>query len=167
MKRLLLSLSLLVLALGSGVVWGASIDKRFPPPDFGPEYVYPQSTQADPRAGAMAWVDTGVLLLALSLAALIALKWRSRRAMTCLAIASLAYFGFYRKGCVCPIGATQNVAQALFDPTYTIPVVVLVFFLLPLLFSLHSRRSPARRVGCHRWRTVLCRHMPAPSARAG
>ena len=32
-----------------------------------------------------------------------------------LTVACVAYFGFYREGCVCPIGATQNVTLALFD----------------------------------------------------
>ena len=39
-------------------------------------------------------------------------------------LGSLAYFGFYREGCICPIGSIQNVAVALTDPKYSIPIVV-------------------------------------------
>jgi NosR/NirI family transcriptional regulator, nitrous oxide reductase regulator len=130
LRRLLPPLLFLSLVAGA---WAA---ERFPPPDFGPSYVYPSSSQAPPRVGWLAWVDTAALVAALGLAAWIALRRRSRRALTWLTLASLFYFGFYRKGCVCPIGAVQNVAQAAFDPTYLVPWVVLAFFALPLLFAL-------------------------------
>jgi ferredoxin len=47
----------------------------------------------------------------------------------------VAYFGFFRKGCVCSIGAIQNVALALADNTYVMPLSVLLFFMLPILFA--------------------------------
>jgi ferredoxin len=53
----------------------------------------------------------------------------------------LAYFGFYRKGCVCPVGSIQNVAQAIGDSGYSVPLAVLAFFLLPLLTALFFGRS--------------------------
>ena len=56
--------------------------------------------------------------------------------VTTIAVASLAYFGFYRQGCVCPVGSLQNVATALADSSYVIPVVVLAFFLMPLVAAL-------------------------------
>lgn len=113
--------------------WGV---ERFPPPDFGPGYSFPASSQTAPRAGWMAWLDMAVLLGALVMAALIAHRWRSRRMMLWLTVFSLLYFGFYRKGCVCPIGAIQNVSQAIFDPTHATPFVVLFFFTAPLAFAL-------------------------------
>jgi ferredoxin len=54
---------------------------------------------------------------------------------------SLAYFGFWRQGCVCPIGAIQNVTLAFSDPGYRIPLVVIAFFSLPLLFTLFFGRT--------------------------
>ncbi len=54
--------------------------------------------------------------------------------------ASLAYFGFFRQGCVCPVGALQNVAMALGQHQYALPLVVGIFFLLPLLFALFFGR---------------------------
>jgi polyferredoxin len=53
-----------------------------------------------------------------------------------LTIASLAYFGFFRQGCVCPIGSIQNVSVALTDSTLAVPFVVLLFFLMPLIAAL-------------------------------
>ncbi len=56
-------------------------------------------------------------------------------------IGSLAYFGFWRQGCVCPIGAIQNVTLAIFDRTYAMPIVALAFFLAPLVFALFLGRT--------------------------
>ncbi|GAG34433.1 unnamed protein product, partial [marine sediment metagenome] len=50
-------------------------------------------------------------------------------------IFSLAYFGFYRAGCICPIGAIQNVTLALADGAYFLPATVALVFALPLLFA--------------------------------
>jgi ferredoxin len=47
----------------------------------------------------------------------------------------VAYFGFFRKGCVCSIGAVQNAALALVDNNYVMPLSVLFFFMLPILFA--------------------------------
>jgi len=80
-------------------------------------------------------------LIALTLASYLALKKRSRRGLFILMIFSLAYFGFWRQGCVCPIGAIQSVSEALFNHNYAIPVTVLAFFLLPLIFTLFFGRS--------------------------
>ena len=53
-----------------------------------------------------------------------------------MAVFSLAYFGFYRLGCICAVGSVQNVSLALFNPGYAIPVTALLFFIIPLLFAL-------------------------------
>ena len=53
----------------------------------------------------------------------------------------MAYFGFFRKGCVCPIGATQNIALALFQPAYVIPAATVLFFTLPLVSTLFFGRT--------------------------
>jgi ferredoxin len=54
---------------------------------------------------------------------------------------SLLYFGFWRKGCVCAIGSVQNLALALGDRSYSVPLVVTAFFSLPLLFALFGGRT--------------------------
>ena len=56
-------------------------------------------------------------------------------------IFSLLYFGFYRKGCICPIGAIGNITLAVFDSSYVIPLSALAFFVLPLVFTLFFGRG--------------------------
>jgi len=58
-----------------------------------------------------------------------------------LSLFSVAYFGFYRKGCVCAIGSLQDLALALGDNGYAVPVGVLAFFALPLAFALFAGRT--------------------------
>jgi polyferredoxin len=61
---------------------------------------------------------------------------RSRRALAVLSVFSLAYFGFFLGGCVCPIGSIQNVTAALADPTYVVSATVVAAFALPLVAAL-------------------------------
>lgn len=118
----------------------AGAAERFPRPEFESGYVYPQNLHPAPRAPGLEWLDVGVLLLALGLASWLALRARSRAGLFALMLGCLAYFGFYRDGCVCAVGSPQNVALALADPTYLIPGTVVGFFLLPLLFALACGR---------------------------
>jgi ferredoxin len=114
--------------------------QRFPPPEF-TEHELPIATVPKPRADFYEYLDVALLLLALSLASYLTLKKRSRRGVFILGILSLFYFGFWRKGCVCAIGATQNIALSLFDPGYTVPIAVVAFFTLPLVFTLFFGRT--------------------------
>jgi ferredoxin len=138
-RRLLL---IVVLALGLGSVPGSIwAQDRIPRPEFQSGYEIPGTDIPTPRAGFYEYLDTVVLLLCLILATLFALKVRSRNAVFLLMLFSLAYFGFWREGCVCPIGAIQNVTLVFIDPGYRIPLVVIAFFTLPLLFTLFFGRS--------------------------
>lgn len=114
--------------------------QRFPKPEFDTGYVQPSPTQPEPRAMAMEYFDVFVLFLVLSLASWLAIRKRSRRGLLWLSIFSLIYFGFYRDGCICSIGAIQNVALSIFDPTYAISITALLFFIMPLLFALFFGR---------------------------
>lgn len=129
---------LFVCLLTAGVAGG---EERFPPPEFDTGYTMPGTTTPPPRSLPLEIVDLFVLVLALSTATWLVLKKRSRRAVAWLSVGCLAYFGFYREGCVCPVGATQNVVLALFDSSYVLPVAVLFFFVLPLGFALFAGRS--------------------------
>lgn len=104
--------------------------------DIGAEYSVPEVQRTPARGTSWYIADVILLTITLGLAALIAHRWRRRWMAVLLSIASLAYFGFYRQGCVCPIGSIQNVAVALTDGTVTVPLVVLAFFLLPLIAAL-------------------------------
>jgi ferredoxin len=57
-----------------------------------------------------------------------------------MAVFSVAYFGFYRQGCICAVGSIQNVSLALFNSSYSLPLPALLFFLIPLGFALFSGR---------------------------
>ncbi len=127
--------SLLATALAL-CVQGAAAEERFPPPDFESGYEMPVMTRPAPRAVWREVTDVAVLAAALVAATVIALRLRSRRAMTVLSVFSLAYFGFYRMGCICPVGSVQHAALSLFDRSYAIPLTVAVIFALPLLFAL-------------------------------
>jgi polyferredoxin len=99
--------------------------------DIGGGYVAPAVQRPGPRAAWWVAVDVALLTFALSLGTFFALVRRSRNGLVALAIGSLAYFGFYRQGCICPIGSIQNVAVALTDPRYAVPLTGVVFFFLP------------------------------------
>jgi NosR/NirI family nitrous oxide reductase transcriptional regulator len=115
--------------------------ERFPRPEFQSDYVLPKTTTPNPRSTVLEYVDVLVLIGALGLASYVTLKKRSRNHTFILMIFSLVYFGFWRKGCVCPIGAIQNVTLALFNSTYVIPLVVIAFFVIPLIFTLFFGRT--------------------------
>jgi len=111
--------------------------QRFPPPQFTETgHKLPLMTEPAVRALWLERLDVAMLVVVLALAAWLALRRRSRRELTALGIFSVFYFGFWRKGCICSIGAIQNVALALADPGYAIPMVAVVFALLPLAAAL-------------------------------
>jgi NosR/NirI family nitrous oxide reductase transcriptional regulator len=118
-----------------------ALAQNFPPPtEFRTGYTLPSMTTPPPRVEWLGWVDVGVLVLALGLATYFALRARSRRGMLAVTVGSLLYFGFYRHGCICPVGAVQNVALALTSTEYALPLTVGLFFGLPLLFALFAGR---------------------------
>jgi ferredoxin len=53
----------------------------------------------------------------------------------------LAYFGFYREGCICAIGAVQNLVTSWCDSSYALPLPALAFFVLPLAVALFAGRA--------------------------
>jgi len=109
---------------------------NFPQPQFTSDYDFPLTTVPTPTSATHEWTDVLVLFAALSLASWFAVKKRSRRGLFWLMVFSLGYFGFYKQGCVCPIGSIQNVAMGLFNTNYAAPITVTIFFVMPLLFSL-------------------------------
>ena len=109
--------------------------ERFPPPDFS-SHALPQTVAPAQQGRGIAWLDVTVLTAGLALASWLSLKRRSRRGIVILSLASLAYFGFWRRGCVCAIGSIQNVALGVADASYAVPLAVLAFFTLPLVVAL-------------------------------
>jgi len=138
MKRLLLCALALVWIAAAGL---ALAEQRFPPPDFDGGHQIPLTATPSPRPLGLAWMDVAVLGGSLALASYFVVRLRSRRAVFWLSLFSLAYFGFYRKGCVCSIGSIQNLALAMFDATYQLPLTVAFFFLAPLVVALFAGRT--------------------------
>ncbi|MFO0787867.1 MAG: 4Fe-4S binding protein [Pirellulales bacterium] len=141
-----ITLFLLVLPLSQGSTASAAVDYSRPvnaapkPEDISGAYEVPPVQRVAPRSEWMYGVDVVLLAGGLIATALVVHRWRRRWMAVAISIASLAYFGFYRQGCVCPIGSMQNVTTALVDPTLAIPLVVLLFFLLPLIAALLAGR---------------------------
>ncbi len=119
----------------------ATAQDRFPRPEFESDYQKPLMTTPMPQNALYEYLDVAVLLVTLSLATYLVLRRRSRNLIFLLSLFSLGYFGFWREGCICPIGSIQNVSLAIFDPGYFIPVSVLIFFILPLVFALFFGRT--------------------------
>jgi NosR/NirI family transcriptional regulator, nitrous oxide reductase regulator len=109
---------------------------RFPRPEFETGYEYPEYQTPQHRSAALEYLDVFVLIAALGVTTWLALKKRSRRGLIWMSVFSLAYFGFYRLGCICAVGSVQNVSLAFFNPGYAIPLTALLFFIIPLLFAL-------------------------------
>jgi len=142
MRRLLAFVALALMVLMLPVVASAQGKLATLKPAFDETgHVPPEPTTPAPRLAYYEYMDVLALVVALSAAAFLALKARSRRGLLVLSVLCLLYFGFWRKGCVCPVGSIQNIANALADRTYAVPLVVVLFFALPLLFSLFFGRA--------------------------
>jgi len=115
-----------------------------PIPDFTKYEVPPSETpQTSPRPESQTseLLDLAAFCALLVAATVAALKFRRRWALLAIAVVALLWLGFWRQGCICAIGATQNVALCLGDSSYAIPWTVVVLFTLPLVFTLFFGRT--------------------------
>jgi ferredoxin len=133
MKKALPYIILILLLCWHAVLFAQD---RFPRPEFETGYVYPTNQLPAQRAPVWEYFDVAILIGALVVTTWLALKKRSRQGLIWMSVFSLAYFGFYRQGCICSVGSVQNVALALFNDSYTISFSALLFFMIPLLFAL-------------------------------
>ena len=124
---------LVLMGLYGGSVFGV---ERFPPPEFESGHELPKMHNPEAMSMMYEYIDLGVLVGCLVFGAWLVHRYRRRWAIMCLAIFSIGYFGFYRKGCVCSIGAIQNVSEAVFGSGMAVSVVVAGFFILPLIIAL-------------------------------
>lgn len=111
------------------------IVSRFPRPEFESGYQYPEREYFVPYENFWKALDVVMLVALMSLITWAAYKKRTRGPIIITSLISVAYFGFFREGCVCSIGSIQNIALAMVDNTYHLPLVVLLFFLLPIIFA--------------------------------
>ncbi|MEN8122944.1 MAG: 4Fe-4S binding protein [Bacteroidota bacterium] len=119
----------------------ALADPRFPMPEFESGYTQPETQLPLPRGLLLEFLDVIVLILSLSIVTWFVHKKRSRKGVFWMSIFSILYFGFFREGCVCSIGSIQNIALALFDSSYNIPITVIAFFVIPLIYTLFFGRT--------------------------
>ncbi|HTQ57818.1 MAG TPA: 4Fe-4S binding protein [Bryobacteraceae bacterium] len=144
--RLILACVLLFLAIprhaaAQPVPYQRPVETAPQPDSIGGGYKLPAVQKPLPRAYWLQIVDVVLLGGAMAVAVWLVLSRRNRKWLVWLSLGSLAYFGFYREGCICPIGSIQNVAVALTNPKYSIPVVVTATFFLPLLTALFFGRA--------------------------
>ena len=120
------------------LVWHSILyaQQRFPRPEFESGYVYPANQLLNQRGPVWEYMDVAVLIGAMLATSWLALKKRSRQGLIWVSAFSLAYFGFYRQGCICSVGSVQNISLALFNDNYSMPLSALLFFMIPLLFAL-------------------------------
>ncbi len=109
--------------------------------DIGGGYVTPEVQKPRPRDYWLQVLDVVLLAAAMGISVWIVVGRRSRKGLVALSIGCLAYFGFYREGCVCPVGSIQNVVVSLTDPNYSIPIVVTATFFLPLVVAVFFGRA--------------------------
>ncbi|MGB8490496.1 MAG: 4Fe-4S binding protein, partial [Bacteroidales bacterium] len=133
-------LVLAVLLVWHSVLVAQEQEQRFPRPEFETGYNFPTHQFLNQRGPMWEYLDVAVLIVALLAASWMVLKKRSRQGILWLSLFSLAYFGFYRQGCICAIGSVQNISLALFNKNYSIPLPALLFFIIPLIFALFSGR---------------------------
>ncbi len=108
---------------------------------IGGGYVTPDVQRPKAREYWLEVLDVVLLGVAMGIAVWLVVSQRSRKLALALTVACLGYFGFYREGCICPIGSIQNVALSLADPTYKIPMVVTAIFFMPLVVALFFGRA--------------------------
>ncbi|MDR0295130.1 MAG: 4Fe-4S binding protein [Prevotellaceae bacterium] len=113
---------------------------RFPKPDFESGYAYPEQDYTIPNEALWAYIDIAILVLLMSFVAWAVIKKQIRWPVILTSVFSIVYFGFFRDGCVCSIGAVQNMALTLTSSSYTIPLFVLLLFILPIIFTLFFGR---------------------------
>ena len=117
-------------------------EARFPPPDFAEtNHQLPTTAMPFGRGVVLEYLDLAVLAVCLGIATWLVHKKRSRKGLIALSVFSLLYFGFWRHGCICAIGSVQNVALSLSGSGYSVPIVVVGFFVLPLAVALFAGRS--------------------------
>jgi len=130
----------LLISLSAACAFGEE-EFKYAPPDLGRDYVQPPTQLPEIKHEIDPILDVSLLVVALILASYLALKKRCRTGIWMLAVASLVYFGFYRQGCVCPIGAIQPLAEAMFNPAAAVSLVVILFFIIPLVAALFFGRT--------------------------
>lgn len=108
---------------------------RFPRPDFESGYQYPEYAYAVPNEMLWDLIDVSMLVVLLGIVTWALYRKRTKGPIIAVSVISVAYFGFFRGGCVCSIGSIQNIALSFADPSYSLPIAVFLFFIIPIVFT--------------------------------
>lgn len=122
-------------ALWLALPLAAAGESRFPQPQFDSGHTVPQAAHPLFAERVPAWADVLILAAALAASVWLVRSVRSRRWILAFSVLCLAWFGFVRQGCICPVGSVQNVAVAACLGG-GLPWAVAAFFALPLLAAL-------------------------------
>lgn len=136
-----MKLKRLILFISTTLPLAILAQPRFPKPEFDTGHVPPDPQVISPRVFGLEMLDLAVLIVLLSVMTWFVLKKRSRRGIFWTSIVSIIYFGFYKVGCVCSVGSVQNVTMSLFQFDYIIPITIIGFFAIPLIFTLFFGRT--------------------------
>jgi polyferredoxin len=119
-------------------------EARFPKPEFTSGYKIPEPLAPSPYITLLVNVFFAFVILILVIVMMLGIRYlyrkRSRAGIIVLALFSLLFFGFFRGGCLCPIGAIQNIAVAIFEPVFSLGWFGILIFFLPILFALFAGR---------------------------
>jgi NosR/NirI family transcriptional regulator, nitrous oxide reductase regulator len=132
---------IIVLLLISIQIFNTYAIQRFPKPEFESGHTQPPTITPNPTAAIWDVIDVFVLFASLTVITWLILKKRDRKGVFWMSIFSILYFGFCREGCVCSVGSLQNITLALFNPDYQIPITVIAFFVLPIIYTLFFGRT--------------------------
>ena len=77
-----------------------SAQNRFPRPDFESGYKYPDQSFFIPNEALWTTIDLIMLVLLMSVVAWAVIKKKTRMPIIVTSIISVAYFGFFRSGCI-------------------------------------------------------------------
>lgn len=127
---------LVLLLMGLFFSWWLEAQDRFPKPEFESNYQTPNYTTPIARSDVMIYLDAAILGLLMVAIAYFTFVRRLRLGIIAVSVCSVVWLGFIKHGCVCPIGAIQNIALTIAHPSYAIPIILWIIFLLPLLSSL-------------------------------
>ncbi|MCL2413321.1 MAG: 4Fe-4S binding protein [Bacteroidales bacterium] len=120
-------------------VFFAQSHSRFPQPDFQSGYVFPEQYFRTPNEAFWSYFDIFLLVALMSFVAWAVIKKQVRWPVIVTSIISIAYFGFFRYGCICSVGSLQNVVLSLVGGIH-IPLFVVLLFILPIVFALFFGR---------------------------
>jgi len=88
-----------------------------------------------PPAALWSYIDLAAMFMFLTLASVMVLKRAKPGRVTAGLTLAFLYFGIFRGGCICPVGATTNVTLGILHPELVGKLIV-GLFLLPLFFAL-------------------------------